>query len=76
MTTYTRNTTYLVNTCFSNNTSITKVELMDNPWYNNSMYQAFFNCDNLTNVNGISDTVTNMDRTFWNCKNLTTVGII
>ena len=55
---------------FANNRNITSVDLAYVPWTNNSMYYAFYNCNNLTSVTNINENITNMSYTFHNCKSL------
>ena len=63
-------TTTASNTPFYNNPNVVSVDLKNVPFKNNSMYRAFYNCRNLTSVNGINKNVTNMANTFSNCSNL------
>ena len=55
---------------FYNHYTLTSVDLKKVPFKNNSMYRAFYNCQNLTSVNGINKNVTNMCGTFDSCYNL------
>ena len=75
MTTYTRNRTEIVNTCFANNLTITEVELLNNPWYNNSGERIFYNCRNLVKVSGLSDNITNLYAGFYNCVKLNSIDL-
>lgn len=65
------NNVYIANTCYSYNTSIKSVNLHNIPWVNNSIINAFSGCTYLTNVTGISNTVTNAYCTFSSCSYLT-----
>ena len=58
------------NTPFYNNPAIINVNLQKVPFRNNSMYNAFSNCQNLKHVSGINPSVTNMVYTFYNCNSL------
>lgn len=59
------------NTTFQNKPNLISVNLNDIRWKNNSMYQAFVSCTNLTTVTNIHNQVTNMAETFKNCIALT-----
>ncbi len=63
-------TTTASNTPFYNNPNVISVDLKNVPFKNNSMRNAFYNCQNLTSVNGINKNITNMSRTFYECYNL------
>ena len=63
-------TTTASNTPFYNNPNVVSVDLKNVSFKNNSMCNAFYNCQNLTSVNGINKNVTNMANTFSNCYNL------
>ena len=65
------NNVYIANTCYSYNSSIKSVNLHNIPWVNNSIKNAFSGCTYLTNVTGISNTVTNAYCTFSSCSYLT-----
>ena len=58
------------NTPFHNNPSVLNVDLQGVLFRNNSMYAAFYNSFNLTSVQNISNSVTNMVYTFYYCNNL------
>lgn len=55
---------------FRNHTTLTSVDLKNVPFKNNSMCNAFYNCQNLTSVKDINKNVTNMSYAFYNCTNL------
>ena len=61
---------------FYNNQNIVSVDLNNVPFVYNSMYYAFYNCENLENVKKISNSVTNMDYAFYNCFNLINAPVI
>ena len=58
------------NTPFYNNPNIISVDLQEVPFRNNSMHNAFYNCQNLVSIKNISSSVTNMSSAFFNCYNL------
>ena len=61
-------------TTYTNKANITSVNLRNIPFTDNSMYQAFHNCTNLYQVEGISDSVSDMSQAFKNCESLN-VGV-
>ena len=65
------NNVYIANTCYAYSSSIKSVNLHNIPWVNNSIMNAFSGCTYLTNVTGISNTVTNAYCTFSSCSYLT-----
>lgn len=69
------NNVYISNTCYAS-TSIKSVNLHNISWVNNSMASAFFGCSYLTNVSGISNTITNADSAFSGCSYLTNAPTI
>ncbi len=62
---------YIQNTTFQNKSQLVSINLNDINWKNNSMYQAFISCPNLTTVTNIHNQVTNMAEAFKNCTALT-----
>ena len=70
------NSITLYNTTYQENVNITDVDLAFVSWTNNSMYRAFSNCYNLTNVTNINENVTNMSSSFWNCSSLVDAPVI
>ena len=67
---------YINANTFKNNKTIVNIDLCDVPWVNNSMFNAFYNCNNLTSITNINQNVTNMSRTFQSCSNLVNVPVI
>lgn len=61
---------------FHSNRNITSIDLGYAPWTNNSMYNAFYSCYNLTSVTNINIGVTNMYRTFQRCYKLYPAPVI
>lgn len=57
-------------TTYTNKANIASVNLRNIPFTDNSMYQAFYNCTNLYQVEGISNSVSNMSQAFKNCESL------
>ena len=55
---------------FYSNKKIVSVDLGGVPWTNNSMVNAFNNCNKLTSVTDINDNVLNMHSTFAYCNDL------
>ena len=55
---------------FINNQDIERVNLQSVPWGNNSMIKAFYNCNNLVEVDGINNNIINMASAFNNCTHL------
>ena len=51
---------------FTNKQFITSVDCSNIPWKDNSMFQAFSGCKNLTQVSNINNNVTNLDGAFAN----------
>ena len=67
---------YIDTNAFKNNHTIVNVDLCGKPWVNNSMFNAFYNCNNLTSITNINQNVTNMSRTFHSCSNLVNAPVI
>lgn len=56
--------------------TITHVDAANTPWVNNTMRNAFENCNNLQSVTNINPNVTNMAAAFMNCSKLTATPIL
>ena len=73
---YPVNQLYISNNCYYNYQNITSVDLIHTPFVNNSMYNAFYNCQNLKSVTNINDNVKNMSYAFSECSNLVNAPVI
>ena len=67
------NTINIVNTTYENKDVLKNVDLFGVSWVNNSMYKAFYDCNELISVTNISATITNMQSCYTNCQKLTTI---
>ena len=67
---------YITNNTYRNNINIISVNLHNIPFVSNSMYYAFVNCNSLSSVSNINNSVTNMSYTFYNCPNLSVTPTI
>lgn len=56
----------LIDGVFTRKQFITSIDCSNIPWKDNSMFQAFFGCSNLTQVSNINNNVTNLDGAFAN----------
>lgn len=70
------NTITIGETTYNDKSVLTSVNLKNVPWSNNSMDNAFWNCQNLTSVTNINQNVTSMSGTFSQCHNLVNVPAI
>ena len=56
----------LIDGVFTNKQFITSIDCSNIPWKDNSMFQAFSGCKNLTQISNINNNVTNLDGAFAN----------
>ena len=66
----------LTNNTYENCSTITQVDLMQTPWVNNSMTNAFSGCSNLQSITNINNDVNDITDAFYNCSKLTTVSTL
>lgn len=67
------NTINIVNTTYENKDVLKNVDLFGVSWVNNSMYKAFYDCNELISVTNINSAITNMHSCYTNCQKLTTI---
>ena len=67
---------YIDTNTFKNNKTVVNIDLCDVPWVNNSMFNAFYNCNNLTSVTNINQNVTSIAYAFRSCSNLVNAPVI
>jgi hypothetical protein len=70
------NSVYLTSNVFSNNNTITSVDLNNIEWKNGSMAYSFYNCTNLSSISNVNENIVNMYNAFFHCSNLVNAPVI